>query len=174
MKKKCPYCGRFFEAYLERTVYDGEDADEMNSTIHVLPLRKNPNNIVHVTTFSIMAHVVYDHDRNPRIEISEYLKEFPELYGLCLKHEKTHARYGMFTWRHFWLDLKDRFRLRTDLKLREQLHLFQKHAQPKGIKEYVFAVLYSLSNAVIALMLIPVEAAVCVYLFSKKVTSRGP
>jgi len=40
MKKKCPYCGRFFEAFWERVVQDGQEPDEMNTTIYVLPLRK--------------------------------------------------------------------------------------------------------------------------------------
>ena len=42
MKRKCPYCGRFFEAYWEQDVEDGYDPDEMNTTIYVSPLQKKP------------------------------------------------------------------------------------------------------------------------------------
>jgi len=120
---------------------------------------ENEVRIIYVDTFSILGQVIYDTvDSTRRIELSEHLKAFRELHTVCLRHEKEHARYGMFSWRHFWLDAKVQFNLRTDLKLREQLCDFRRHVGPNGIKELAFAALYLLFNFLIWFALIPLDA----------------
>jgi hypothetical protein len=130
---------------------------------------ENEVRIIYVDTFSILGQVIYDTvDLTRRIEISEYVKAFPELHALCLRHEKEHARCGMFSWRHFWLDLKVQFKLRTDLKVREQVRDFKKHVGPRDIKQFAFAVLYSVSMVLIGVLLLPVDAGAGVLFWLKR------
>ena len=125
--------------------------------------------IIYLDTFTMLGQMVYDTvDSTRRIELSEHLKAFPQLHAVCLSHEKEHARYGMFSWRHSWLDLKDQFKLRVDPKLREQLRDFKKHAEPRGIKQFGFAALYVLSNVLIWFALIPVDAGAGVLFWLKR------
>jgi len=100
-------------------------------------------NIIYLDTYSIVAH--YDIN-NDRIEASEYLKMFPELHSFCIQHEMKHRelqiRHG-FTWRHIWLDYKDRFKLFWDDTLRRELRGFHKFSQPKGFRGFAFIVTYT-------------------------------
>lgn len=41
--------------------------------------------IISLDTWTITAQTVYDEKGQARVEISEYLKEYPELYQFCLK-----------------------------------------------------------------------------------------
>ena len=125
--------------------------------------------IIYLDTFSILGQMIYDTvDSTRRIEISKHLKTFPELQAECLRHEKEHARYGMFSWRHFWLDAKVQFNLRTDLKVREQVRDFKKHVGPRDIKQFAFAVLYSVSMVLIGVLLLPVDAGAGVLFWLKR------
>ena len=40
VRKKCPYCGHFFEVYWEQDVRDGYEPDEMNTMIYINRLGK--------------------------------------------------------------------------------------------------------------------------------------
>jgi len=113
-------------------------------------------NIIYLDTYSMVAH--YDVN-NDRIEASEYLKMFPELHNFCINHEIQHQnlqiKYG-FTWRHIWLDYKDRFKLFWDDTLHRQLRDFNKFTTPRGLKGFTFSIGYTiLSEFSMLLALLP-------------------
>ena len=103
----------------------------------------NPK-VNYVDTWFILAH--YDMNHN-RIEISSFLKQFPELHAFCVNHETRHAeiykKHG-FSWRHYALDIKDRFKLHNDRTLSTQLRTFKEETKPKHITTFVFMLFYSL------------------------------
>ena len=100
----------------------------------------------YLDTTAITAHV--DINRK-RIEISRFLKIFPELHDFFLKHERTHARFFIekaFIFNHIWLDYKDRFKLFSDKRLFEQFSAFQTLREPESLRMFLFMVFYNILN----------------------------
>jgi hypothetical protein len=99
--------------------------------------------INYIDTWTILGHYDFNHDR---IEISTYLKQFPELHDFCVKHELKHRRLHKqhgFTWRHYVLDIKDRFKLHNDKILSIQYRTFKEEVKPKTISALVFMIFYN-------------------------------
>ena len=102
----------------------------------------------YVDTWSILAHYDFNHCR---IEISSFLKQFPELHDFCVEHETKHAeihKRHKFSWEHYVLDIKDRFRLHNSKVLSTQLRTFRKEMNPKHIHVFVFMLFYSFITAI--------------------------
>lgn len=102
--------------------------------------------IIYFDTTYFIAHTDL---KRERIELSEFLKLFPELHEFLLKHELNHAKifadYG-YSLRHIWLDYKDRFKLYKDPLLLEQLTSFLHLREPKKIKDYCFMLFYQIAS----------------------------
>lgn len=97
-------------------------------------------------TSAFLAH--YDFNRR-RIEISELVKQFPELHEFVLKHEKDHARIFEekgFSFRHIAIDFRDRFKLYWNRTLFEQLMKFMKLREPKKMWHYCFMIFYNVAG----------------------------
>ena len=107
----------------------------------------NPK-INYVDTWYILGHYDFNHER---IEISSFLKQFPELHDFCVNHETKHAeihkKHG-FSWRHYILDIKDRFRLHNDQTLSTQLKSFRKEIRVKQIHALIFMFGYGFITAI--------------------------
>jgi len=103
--------------------------------------------IVYVDTWFLVGQ--FDFIRE-RVEISKYLKLYPELHDFVLQHEKKHfdiyKEYG-FSWRHFVIDIKDRFKLFNNRTIYNQWRKFQKQKEPRNWKEYLFMFMYQFVNA---------------------------
>lgn len=103
--------------------------------------------IVYLDTYFITGHYAPNLDR---IELSAYLKDYPELHDFVLAHEKKHGEIGGISWRHFIVDVRDRYRFFTDKVLWDQYCAFVKHREPINLSQHVFTVLYHLVNALTA------------------------
>jgi len=101
-------------------------------------------NIIHLDTWTIMAHTVYDEKGQARVEISEYLKEFPELYKFCLDHEVDHAKHGPASLWHLWIDWRDRPKLILNDQLKNQMRAFHRKRQDLRIGTQIFYAFYAL------------------------------
>lgn len=102
----------------------------------------------YIDTWTTLAHYDFNHDR---IEVSSFLKQFPELHDFCVKHELGHAEIYKslgFSWRHYTLDIKDRFRLHNSRILTTQLRVFRKESRPKSITACVFMYGYAYITAI--------------------------
>ena len=99
--------------------------------------------IVYVDSYAICGHTIFLKDQI-RIEISSFLTQYPELHRFVLDHERKHSEFSRFSWRHFWIDAKDRIRLVWDPTIQRQLNDFRDQMKPKGLKEILFQVLYEL------------------------------
>jgi len=109
-----------------------------------------PNNpkINYLDTWSILGQYDFNHSR---VEISSFLKQFPELHDFCVNHELRHAeihKKHKFSWRHYVLDIKDRFRLHNDRTLSTQLRTFRKELKPKHIHALVFMFGYGIISII--------------------------
>ena len=97
----------------------------------------NPG-INYIDTWTILGHYDFNHNR---IEISSFLKQFPELHTFCVTHELKHAeirkKYG-YSWRHYLLDIKDRFKLHNNKILSTQLRSFKEEIKPKHMHALMF------------------------------------
>ena len=92
----------------------------------------------YVDTWYILAHYDFNHER---VEVSSFLKQFPELHDFCVTHETKHAeihKRHKFSWEHYMLDIKDRFRLHNSKVLSTQLRTFRKEMNPKHVYALVF------------------------------------
>ena len=98
--------------------------------------------IVHLDTWTITGQTVYDEKGRARIEISEYLKQYPELLHFVLNHEIDHAKNGPVSWRHLWIDFRDRPKLIWDDKLREQKRQFENCRRDLSLKTQTFYLIY--------------------------------
>ena len=96
----------------------------------------------YIDTWSIFGQYDFNHNR---IEISSFLKQFPELHTFCVNHELRHSeirkKHG-FSWRHYVLDIKDRFKLHNDRILSTQLMAFRNETRPKHITDFLFFFFY--------------------------------
>ena len=107
----------------------------------------NPQ-VNYVDTWCILAHYDFNHSR---VEISSFLKQFPELHDFCVEHESGHAEIDKkhkFSWRHYILDIKDRFKLHNDKILSTQLKTFKKEMKPKHIYALMFMFGYGFITAI--------------------------
>jgi len=114
--------------------------------------------IVEVETRTFLAHYL---PTQKRIEISKFLKDFNELYEFVLKHELKHAQLKYFSFRHIWIDIKDRTKFFLNPSLVEQMEEFQKPLQPKSLRGKLFRYIYELSSFIqivqIAFLLVPTK-----------------
>ena len=94
-----------------------------------------------LNTYLILAQYTSERDE---VEISEYLKKYPELMSFCLLHELTHASFSKHSLKHFWLDMKDRFRFFADNQLLQQWGEFRKD-EIFGFKETKKDLAFSIS-----------------------------
>jgi hypothetical protein len=101
-----------------------------------------------------MAHTVYDEKGQARIEISEYLKEYPDLYRFCLDHEVEHSKHGPVSLRHFWIDFRDRPKLILNNTLREQQMKFNLSKQDPRLRTQIFYLFYGLYCVVQAVIIL--------------------
>ena len=101
----------------------------------------NPK-VNYVDTWFILGHYDFNHCR---IEIFSFLKQFPELHTFCVNHEtkhgEIHKKHG-FSWRHYMLEIKDRFKLHNDKILSAQLRSFKEEIKPKHIDAFFFMFFY--------------------------------
>lgn len=100
--------------------------------------------ILCLDTWTFLAHTVYDEKGQARIEISEYLKEYPELYKFCLDHEVEHSKHGPVSLSHFWIDFKDRPKLILNNTLHDQQIKFNQAKQDPKLRTQIFYLLYAL------------------------------
>jgi hypothetical protein len=101
-------------------------------------------NIIYLDTWTLMAQTVFDEKGRARIEISEYLKEYPELYQFCLNHEVDHAKHGPASFWHFWIEWRDRPKLILNNQLKNQMNEFHRKRQDPRITTQIFYVIYLL------------------------------
>ena len=102
----------------------------------------NTTKVNYVDTWFILGHYDMNHDR---VEISSFLKQYPELHDFCVNHEIKHVEIyskHKFSWRHYILDIKDRFKLHNDRTLSTQLRSFREEIKPKHIDTFVFIIFY--------------------------------
>jgi hypothetical protein len=110
--------------------------------------------IISLDTWTITAQTVYDEKGQARVEISEYLKEFPELYNFCLAHEVDHSKHGPASLWHLWIEWRDRPKLILDDQLKNQMRAFhRKRVDPRLGTQifYVIYLLYCLLQAIVIL-----------------------
>jgi len=124
----------------------------------------NPS-IIYADTYYFIAHYL---PKFNRIEVSTYLKNFPNLHDFSVNHEIQHAliekQCNFPVFRHLWLDLKDRFKLFWSPLLFKELAEFSALTNRKTIKHTIERFLYSLLSQFI--MIVAVVAIR--HLFSKK------
>jgi hypothetical protein len=82
-----------------------------------------------------------------RIEISTFLS--PSVYDFCLRHEKEHAelysKHGVYHWRNFWIDIRDRWHIYTTPSLLyEILHDGDTRKAKEKLKEAPFDIAYNI------------------------------
>lgn len=103
--------------------------------------------IVFVDTWMRMGFFDPKHNR---IEVSKYLRQFPELYQFVIEHEIQHSltfeEYG-YSARLYWEELKDRFLLCSNEKFFSQYMKFKRETEPK-FREMPFYLGYTLINMV--------------------------
>jgi hypothetical protein len=96
--------------------------------------------IIELDTRSIIGHYV---PRSQRIEISKYLREYPELFTFVLEHEQKHSQLSNYSFKHIWIDIRDRTKFFINITLIKQWIAFNKPDAPKGWKENIFIFLYN-------------------------------
>jgi len=99
--------------------------------------------------------------RRNRIEISSFLP--PDLYEYCLNHEKKHAeifsKYGLYTWRHFKLDIQDRWYIYTHPEILHKLFDDGLHRTTKEkLKDLPYMIIYNLFGGFTQLFIIATSA----------------
>jgi hypothetical protein len=100
--------------------------------------------IISLDSWIFVAQTVYDEKGQARIEISEYLKEYPELYQFCLNHEIDHAKHGPISFWHYWIDFRDRQKLIMNDDLSKQMAKFRRSRQDPRLRTQIFYVIYVL------------------------------
>jgi hypothetical protein len=100
--------------------------------------------IILLDTWTITAQTVYDEKGHARVEISDYLQDFPELFKFCLDHECDHARHGPASLWHFWIEWRDRPKLILNDQLKNQMKEFHRKRQDPRLGTQIFYVIYLL------------------------------
>jgi hypothetical protein len=101
--------------------------------------------IVYVDSYQVIGAYI---PKFNRIEISVFMKDFPELQAFVLNHEKQHAlieqshRFALPF--HLWHDIKDRTKAYWDSILFEQLVDFENLATPKSKLKLLELEVYSI------------------------------
>lgn len=99
---------------------------------------REPPHVVYVDSYTILGQ--YSPVLN-RIELSLYLKSFPELHEFVLGHERKHAGQGAL--QACWLDVKDNVTLQTDPLLHGQLKELRKPIRPKTLEQKIHCYSYN-------------------------------
>lgn len=95
--------------------------------------------IIYVDSYSIIGSY---YPKLNRIEISKYLRDFPELHSYVLGHELKHATFPPCSPKHFWFDLIDNARFFLNLELLHQFSNFKRLPNGKLTKKelaFIFA-----------------------------------
>ncbi|MCJ7482277.1 MAG: hypothetical protein MUO31_04865 [Thermodesulfovibrionales bacterium] len=98
--------------------------------------------IISLDTWTITAQTVYDEKGHARVEISDHLQKFQELFKFCLDHECDHARHGPASFWHFWIDWRDRPKLILNEQLSKQMGQFKRYKQDPRLGTQIFYVIY--------------------------------
>lgn len=97
--------------------------------------------IVELPTRSIKGHFI---PHRNLIEISSLYDK--ETHDMILNHELQHAKiyaeHGLYTWRHFALDLKDRWHIYSTKGLVKKVLHYEKRPLKEKLKEAPFAIMY--------------------------------
>jgi len=103
-----------------------------------------PVKVVYLDSSQVMP--IFD-VRHNRVELPESIRAYPELHAFTLRHELDHAqiqqKYGL-SWRHIWLDIKNRCQILSNKPLFDQFRAFEKWRRPMNTKEILFFALYDI------------------------------
>jgi hypothetical protein len=113
----------------------------------------NPE-IILLDTWTITAQTVYDEKGLARVEISDYLQDFPELFKFCLDHEVDHAKHGPASLWHLWIEWRDRPKLILNDQLKNQMRAFHRKRVDPRLGTQIFYVIYELYCGLHALVIL--------------------
>ncbi len=103
-----------------------------------------PAEIVYLRTYQIVGLYEYAEDR---VEISEFLKDWPELHEFVLDHELDHVRIrreGRPFYLHMKADMDHSLALLRSRELCRQVQEFKNKTKPKGLRLSLWYLLYNL------------------------------